>query len=361
MQSSSEDVLSGLRLAGRLGAREKSILNDERLDPAICKLLESMPDAAGSLDLDINMAIEEALEVAMIGEELRASTHAIEFSAMPDFSGVSKRTMFIPGEGGHEISLFIYEPAKKLEPSPCIVHLHGGAMVFFTAADPQYVRLCSTMASHGLTVVSVEFRNAGGKLGPFPFPSGLDDCCTAIKWIFENKQELKVSKVIVSGESGGGNLSLAATLRAKSEGWGDFIDGVYACCPYIYGAYSKPNPDLVSLEENKNYGPRTDQMVLLSRLYDPSGGNLENPLAWPFHASLEDLSGLPPHVISVNELDPLRDEGISYYRKLKSAGVCADGRIVLGTNHAADVSLPDTIPDIYDATIRSIVSFSFSL
>lgn len=122
MQSSSEDVLSGLRLAGRLGAREKSILNDERLDPAIRKLLESMPDAAGSLDLDINMAIEEALEVAMIGEELRASTHAIEFSAMPDFSGVSKRTMFIPGEGGHEISLYIFEPAKKLEPSPCIVH-----------------------------------------------------------------------------------------------------------------------------------------------------------------------------------------------------------------------------------------------
>ena len=359
MQSSSEDVLSGLRLAGRLGAREKSILNDERLDPAIRKLLESMPDAAGSLDLDINMSIEEALEVAMIGEELRASTHAIEFSAMPDFSGVSKRTMFIPGEGGHEISLYIYEPAKKLEPLPCIVHLHGGAMVFFTAADPQYVRLCSTMASHGLTVVSVEFRNAGGKLGPFPFPSGLDDCCAAIKWIFENKQELRVSKVIVSGESGGGNLSLAATLRAKSEGWGDFIDGVYACCPYIYGAYSKPNPDLVSLEENKDYGPRTDHGSVVTPV-TPVEEIWKTP-GLALHASLEDLSGLPPHVISVNELDPLRDEGISYYRKLKSAGVCADGRIVLGTNHAADVSLPDAIPDIYDATIRSIVSFSFSL
>ena len=38
------------------------------------------------------------------------------------------------------------------------------------------------------------------------------------------------------------------------------------------------------------------------------------------HASASDLTGLPPHVISVNELDPLRDEGLAYYRKLLAAG-----------------------------------------
>jgi acetyl esterase/lipase len=47
---------------------------------------------------------------------------------------------------------------------------------------------------------------------------------------------------------------------------------------------------------------------------------MKNPLAWPYWASQEELKGLPPHVISVNELDPLFDEGISYYRKLLHAG-----------------------------------------
>ena len=42
---------------------------------------------------------------------------------------------------------------------------------------------------------------------------------------------------------------------------------------------------------------------------------------------------MPPHVISVNELDPLRDEGLDYYRRLLRAGVSAVGRMVAGTCH----------------------------
>ena len=35
--------------------------------------------------------------------------------------------------------------------------------------------------------------------------------------MFDNKEELGVSKIIVSGESGGGNLTLATTLKAKED------------------------------------------------------------------------------------------------------------------------------------------------
>ena len=50
-------------------------------------------------------------------------------------------------------------------------------------------------------------------------------------------------------------------------------------------------------------------------------------------------------MISVNELDPLRDEGIAYYRKLAAAGVQAIGRTVLGTSHAADEYF-DVLPEV---------------
>ena len=44
---------------------------------------------------------------------------------------------------------------------------------------------------------------------------------------------LSISKIIISGESGGGNLSIAVALKAKAEGWVDDISGVYSQCPYI--------------------------------------------------------------------------------------------------------------------------------
>lgn len=45
------------------------------------------------------------------------------------------------------------------------------------------------------------------------------------------------------------------------------------------------------------------------KLYDPEGKNTNNPLAFPLTASDEDLTGLPPVFIAVQEMDMLREEG----------------------------------------------------
>jgi acetyl esterase/lipase len=70
---------------------------------------------------------------------------------------------------------------------------------------------------------------------------------------------------------------------------------------------------------------------------------------------------MPPHVISVNELDPLRDEGLRYYRSLLRAGVPTLGRIVAGTCHSGDMMAPGDMPDVYAATVRDISGFAHSL
>ena len=105
----------------------------------------------------------------------------------------------------------------------------------------------------------------------------------------------------------------------------------------------------------------SNKSPVLAAAYDPEGKHGANPLAWPYRATVEELRGLPPHVISVNELDPLRDEGLVYHRRLRTAAVPGYSRTVNGTIHAADVLFPKVIREVSDATIRDMKGFADSL
>ena len=82
----------------------------------------------------------------------------------------------------------------------------------------------------------------------------------------------------------------------------------------------------------------------------------QNPLAWPAFASEEDVAGLPPTVISVNECDPLRDEGVAFYRLLLRAGVPARCVQLMGTIHGSEVFVI-ACPEISRETAASIARF----
>tara|TARA_R110002072_G_scaffold12295_2_gene53551 strand:+ start:342 stop:1409 length:1068 start_codon:yes stop_codon:yes gene_type:complete len=350
-------------LPGRLGDPNSTLLTDKRTDPRIAAVLAAIGPTGGDVEaVNADSSYEECLAYCQAFEDSAAAAHPMELAAMPEFPDVTNRTEVIKGVDGNDIKLYISSPkSPATTPRPCILHTHGGGMVLMTAADPSFVRWRNTLANEGIVVVDVEFRNGGGKLGNHPFPAGLNDCASALKWTYKNKAALGISTITISGESGGGNLSIATTLKAKQDGYLDYVDGVYAMCPYISGAYANPPPNLLSLEENNGYAMDCDMMASLVKVYDPENQYLTNPLAWPSHASKEDLEGLPPHVISVNELDPLRDEGLAFFRKLQAAGVSAVARTVHGTHHAGDVSLPDIVPNIYQETLRSVCGFVRSL
>jgi acetyl esterase/lipase len=230
-------------------------------------------------------------------------------------------------------------------------------MVMMTAADPGAIRWRNSLAEQGIVVIGVEYRNGAGSLGNHPFPAGLNDCVVAMRWAHQQRQTLNLRSVSLSGESGGGNLSIATALRANREGWIDEIDGVYAMCPYIYGGYANPSPELLSLTENDDYMLGCSTLRSMVKAYDPDGSNSTNPLAWPYYAGIDELKGLPPHLISVNELDPLRDEGLALYRKLLAAGVTVSSRTVNGTPHAGDMGFVDVAPEITADTLASIAAF----
>jgi acetyl esterase/lipase len=209
-----------------------------------------------------------------------------------------------------------------------------------------------------VAVAMVDFRNC---LTPSsapevaPFPAGLNDCVAGVKWLVGEAANLNIDprRIVVAGESGGGNLTLATGLKLKQDGDLALISGLYALCPYIAGVW--PQARYPSSLENNG---------LLLDLHNNRGAmaygieefNRGNPLAWPAFATGEDVSGLPPCVISVNECDPLRDEGIEFYRLLLQAGVPARCRQVMGTIHGTEI-FAVACPEISRETAASIAMF----
>ena len=349
-------------LPGRLGTPDLQLRDDPRADPRMIAAMSPIGLDVTPPPSPITAAspIADILEACMLAEA--GFQMAFGMVNQPtETPGVSSTVQTITGSDGNEITLYIHRPEQAEAALPCVVHTHGGGMTILTAADPGYGRWRDMLAATGLVVVGVEFRNAAGTLGPHPFPAGLDDCASAAQWVIANREALGVSTIVISGESGGGNLAIATALKANHEGWIAGIDGVYAQCPYISGSYADPPAELVSLFENDKYFLDVENMGAMAKAYDPDGAHATNPLAWPMHASTTDLTGLPPHVISVNELDPLRDEGLVYFRKLVVAGVSAVSRTVNGTCHAGDCLFVDAMPDVVAATIRDIKGFADSV
>jgi acetyl esterase len=232
-------------------------------------------------------------------------------------------------------------------------------MAFSSCYEGNYKAWGRMIAARGVAVAMVDFRNAvHADSAPeiAPFPAGLNDCVSGLKWVHANAAALGIDpeRIVVAGESGGGNLALAVGMKLKQDGDLALIKGIYAMCPFIAGEW--PQPQYPSSTENEGIiiSVHNNRSAMA---YGIEAFNARNPLAWPAFAQRGDIEGLPPVVISVNECDPLRDEGIVFYRLLLSAGVSTRCRQLMGMCHALEV-LPVVCPDVARSTASDIADFA---
>jgi acetyl esterase len=357
------------RQEGRLADPDVELRTEPRLHPGLREGLAAfgLDGHAAPPPFDRSAQPEQVAEFVGQSHAAFEGLYAVVPSDWPDEvrADVTHRVETIQGVDGNDIPLHVRRPAGVDGPLPCTVYVHGGGMTILDAHNAVHRRWSEDLAASGMVVITVGFRNAWTAEGAHPFPAGLADCSSALDWVHAHRDELGITKLVLQGESGGANLVLASVLKAGREGRLDAVDGVYAMVPYISGGYGwdreRKLRELPSMVENDGHYLNCAMMDMLVAVYDPTGENAENPLCWPYFATEDDVRGLPPHVISVNELDPLRDEGIAYHRLLQRAGVPVVGRVNLGLTHAAEMSFRAAVPEAYRATVRDIRGFAGSL
>lgn len=336
------------------------IIEDPRIDPRIKAVFKhfSSPVLMDVASREALLAESEtdAAKAGAIGFKVWLDAFDDELAAPS--TGLEVRTeRFTSQPDGNVIQLMITRPAGDAI-IPCVYYIHGGGMQSLSCYDGLYKAWARLIAAHGVAVVMVDFRNAlhpssAGEVAPFP--AGLNDCLSGIAWVHENCRSLNIdpARIIIAGESGGGNLALAAGLSLKRSGQLGLFSGIYAMCPYIVGQW--PAADCPSSVENN--GILLNLHTNRARMaYGIEAWQSRNPLAWPAFATDEDVTGLPPTVISVNECDPLRDEGINFYRLLLKNGVSARCHQAMGSVHGTEI-LVTICNDISRAAAADIAHF----
>jgi acetyl esterase/lipase len=339
------------------------ITDDPRIDPRIKAVFGSvvMSGARNIESRDAALVSANSEKAIAIRQMMAGFVKQCDTEEIAPSAGLIITTKTFTSEpNGNSIKIQYIRP-DNADILPCVYYIHGGGMATMSCYDSNYKAWGRIMAAQGVAVAMVDFRNAlvpSSAPEVAPYPAGLNDCLSGLKWISANSDLLAIdpSKIVVSGDSGGGNLAIATAMRLKQEGQIGLIKGIYALCPYIAGQWPLPeNPSSIEnngilLDLHHNQG---------AMIYGIEEFNKGNPLAWPGFATEEDVRGFVPTMISVNECDPLRDEGINFYRLLMRAGVNASCRQVMGTIHAIEV-FPIACPDISRETASSIAHFCFS-
>jgi acetyl esterase len=266
------------------------------LDPQAKALLDMMA-ALGAPPLN-----EQTPEVA------RATMAAARDARPPGEDVANVKDQDIPGPHG-EIPVRIYNPGNG--PLPLVVFYHGGGWVI---GDLDYQDVaCRYIANHTpAVVVSVDYRLAPEHKFPVPF----EDSYAALEWVAANAASIggDPAKIAVAGDSAGGNLAAAVSIRARDTG-GPAISHQLLIYPVTNLDYST-----VSYSENADgYMLTKDSMVWFWDHYVRTPADAENPLVSPLRVA--DAANLPAATIITAGFDPLRDEGEAYGARLKAAGV----------------------------------------
>lgn len=310
---------------------------DGEVDPRLFKAMRMMP-------LMLHF-IPKAKKNATVAEQI-AMPRKMFGEYKGDYvvtEGVDTRHITVKSSDGYAVPVRIYKRVNAGSGLPMLVYYHGGG--FFGGGPDIVEQMCKVLVRDlDCVVLNVDYRLCPEAHYPQPF----DDCWAATCWAYEHAEELGAAKkkIAVSGDSAGGNLAAAITLRDREEGTN--MVGLQAL---IYPAvnisgkhtefYQGTDPSQYRTTKRCKKPVQAMYQMMAMLVGGGSGNMLEdvylqgNLKPEHIYASpiLDDFHDVPPTLLAFGEHDFLAFEDFAYARHATKAGVNLKTIIYRGLGH----------------------------
>lgn len=217
---------------------------------------------------------------------------------------------------------------------PAILWIHGGGYAM-GSPEQEFYFIKRILKAVDAVVISPEYIRSIEA----PYPKALTDCYAALVWLKENAEKLGADpdRIFVGGDSAGGGLCAAVCLYARDK---HEVNVAFQMPLY-------PMLDDRPTRTNQNNSTPCWDTQSNDKAWKVYLGDLYGTDKVPYYAAparAEDLSGLPPAVSYVGDIEPFYAETVDFMEKLKAAGVKAEYKVYKGCYHGFDVICPDSEP-----------------
>ena len=246
---------------------------------------------------------------------------------MPSKKDLKKYT-YIKRDDGSLMKLVIIKPENP-KTKVGVLWIHGGG---YAIGSPNMAKI--SMAKHlakEYLIVSPDYTLSAYE----PYPAAFNDCYKTLEWMYENADDLGISKdeIVVGGDSAGGGLSVAVSLMARDKG--------KIKIKVLIPLYPMIDDEMKNESMVSNKAPVWDEH--------------NNKLAWELYlngipkdsipkyaapARETNYKDLPPTITFVGGIDPFKDKTINYIENLKKENIKVAFKLYPGCFHAFDSMVP---------------------
>lgn len=210
----------------------------------------------------------------------------------------------------------------KARAGQCVLFLHGGSYIYGSSRTTHAELIARIAFEAGIEAVGLDYR-----LAPeHRYPSQLDDAITAFDTLVLSG--IPAHNILIAGDSAGGNLAIALQLALRDRG------GQQAAALVLSSPWVNLEMPAASFKENDPYDYGTRDVLARQALAFAAGLPLSDPRISPTHAN---LTGLAPCLVTVGELEILRDDVLEFAERLRSAGVNVTLHVARNMPHNAPV------------------------
>lgn len=234
---------------------------------------------------------------------------------------------YITRADGSKLRICVYSPQTPQENVPGVLWIHGGGYAL-ELPELEASAFAQIANETGAVIVAPDYTRSPDR----PYPAALEDCYASLEWLRDHTDEygIRSDQLVVAGGSAGGGLTAALNLYARDKG------EIAIAFQIAFYPMLDDQPTASSLNNDAPiWNTKSNEVSWRLYLGDLYGTHAIPAYAAPARAT--DLSGLPPMISFVGDLDPFYSETVTFIDRLAASGVPTYFKVYSGAYHAFNI------------------------